>query len=199
MNISNNILEIYNDRQKYDEQINSLMLDFMTKANELVEKSNDMYQIEHSIRLNEISLKDYILRSDFCVLLKQNNVVDYTIEELEQYMNNYEYQNSEFDMYKYKLALSLYKELEKIKEIIDKKIDMEVSRIENIINSINGIKNINNKGEYQNLFNKVNIEIKQKYIDTNIIDDTTSNYINQIINDIFKYYIDGYKNILITS
>ena len=126
MNISNNILEIYNDKQKYDEQINSLMLDFMTKANELVEKSNDMYQIEHSIRLNEISLKDYILRSDFCVLLKQNNVVDYTIEELEQYMNNYEYQNSEFDMYKYKLALSLYKELEKIKEIIDKKIDMEV-------------------------------------------------------------------------
>ena len=199
MNISNNILEIYNDKQKYDEQINSLMLDFMTKANELVEKSNDMYQIEHSIRLNEISLKDYILRFDFCVLLKQNNVVDYTIEELEQYMNNYEYQNSEFDMYKYKLALSLYKELEKIKEIIDKKIDMEVSRIENIINSINGIKNINNKGEYQNLFNKVNIEIKQKYIDTNIIDDTTSNYINQIINDIFKYYIDGYKNILITS
>ena len=62
MNISNNILEIYNDKQKYDEQINSLMLDFMTKANELVEKSNDMYQIEHSIRLNEISLKDYILR-----------------------------------------------------------------------------------------------------------------------------------------
>lgn len=199
MNISNNILEIYNDKQKYDEQINSLMLDFMTKANELVEKSNDMYQIEHSIRLNEISLKDYILRSDFCVLLKQNNVVDYTIEELEQYMNNYEYQNPEFDMYKYKLALSLYKELEKIKEIIDKKIDMEVSRIENIINSINGIKNINNKGEYQNLFNKVNIEIKQKYINTNIIDDTTSNYINQIINDIFKYYIDGYKNILISS
>ena len=199
MNISNNILEIYNDKQKYDEQINSLMLDFMTKANELVEKSNDMYQIEHSIRLNEISLKDYILRSDYCVLLKQNNVVDYTIEELEQYMNNYEYQNSEFDMYKYKLALSLYKELEKIKQIIDKKIDMEVSRIENIINSINGIKNINNKGEYQNLFNKVNIEIKQKYIDTNIIDDTTSNYINQIINDIFNYYIDGYKNILITS
>ena len=199
MNISNNILEIYNDKQKYDEQINSLMLDFMTKANELVEKSNDMYQIEHSIRLNEISLKDYILRSDFCVLLKQNNVVDYTIEELEQYMNNYEYQNSEFDMYKYKLALSLYKELEKIKQIIDKKIDMKVSRIENIINSINGIKNINNKGEYQNLFNKVNIEIKQKYIDTNIIDDTASNYINQIINDIFNYYIDGYKNILITS
>lgn len=199
MNISNNILEIYNDKQKYDEQINSLMLDFMTKANELVEKSNDMYQIEHSIRLNEISLKDYILRSDYCVLLKQNNVVDYTIEELEQYMNNYEYQNSEFDMYKYKLALSLYKELEKIKQIIDKKIDMEVSRIENIINSINGIKNINNKGEYQNLFNKVNIEIKQKYIDTNIIDDTASNYINQIINDIFNYYIDGYKNILITS
>ena len=199
MNISNNILEIYNDKQKYDEQINSLMLDFMTKANELVEKSNDMYQIEHSIRLNEISLKDYILRSDFCVLLKQNNVVDYTIEELEQYMNNYEYQNSEFDMYKYKLALSLYKELEKIKQIIDKKIDMEVSRIENIINSINEIKNINNKGEYQNLFYKVNIEIKQKYIDTNIIDDTASNYINQIINDIFNYYIDGYKNILITS
>ena len=199
MNISNNILEIYNDKQKYDKIINSLIYDFIVKANELVEKSENMYQIEHSIKLNEISLKDYILRSDFCVLLKQNNVVDYTIEELEQYMNNYEYQNPEFDMYKYKLALSLYKELEKIKEIIDKKIDMEVSRIENIINSINGIKNINNKGEYQNLFNKVNIEIKQKYIDTNIIDDTTSNYINQIINDIFNYYIDGYKNILITS
>ena len=199
MNISNNILEIYNDKQKYDKIINSLIYDFIVKANELVEKSENKYQIEHSIKLNEISLKDYILNSKFCVLLENNNVAEYTIDALEKYMNNYEYQNPEFDMYKYKLALSLYKELEKIKEIIDKKIDMEVSRIENIINSINGIKNINNKGEYQNLFNKVNIEIKQKYIDTNIIDDTTSNYINQIINDIFNYYIDGYKNILITS
>ena len=46
------ILEIFTEKQNYDEKYNNLMLSFILKAHELVELSNDLYQLENTIRLN---------------------------------------------------------------------------------------------------------------------------------------------------
>ena len=40
-NIKDEILEIFTEKQNYDEKYNSLMFDFLTKAYELVELSED--------------------------------------------------------------------------------------------------------------------------------------------------------------
>lgn len=80
-NLSVKILESYMDIDKIHDEINNKIFQFITKASELVELSEDMYQIERTIKLNKISIKGYLLDSPCCNFLKENNINNYTIED----------------------------------------------------------------------------------------------------------------------
>ena len=56
-NISIKILESYMDIDKIQDSINNKLFSFITNASKLVDLSEDMYQIEKTIKLNEIYLK----------------------------------------------------------------------------------------------------------------------------------------------
>ena len=60
----------------------------LQKANELVELSDDDYQIEKTLKLNKISLKGFVLDSDLCNQLNENNMNDYSIDELKNILIN---------------------------------------------------------------------------------------------------------------
>ena len=154
INVANEILEIYIEKQSYDEKHINLMFDFTTHAADLVELSAGIYQIEHSIRLNQISLKDYILNSDICL----------------------------------KLAA--------LKNTEDDKINMEMIRMKNIIKDIVDIYQ-KEKREYQELYNTLLNQLKSNYLNTNRIDEKIYNYGVQILNDIFNYYLDGNKDLIL--
>lgn len=190
-NIKDEILEIFTEKQNYDEKYNSLMFDFITKAYELVELSEDLYQVEHTIKLNQISLRDYILNSEICNYLKDNNFNNYSIEDLKEYMQKHENQNTS-NIASYKLALELYEKLEEIKDIENSKIDYEVSRMSNLLDNINNIESID-KDKYQDLYNDLLQQVKVKYLDNNLIDNRLNNYVVQILSDIFNYYLYGDK------
>ena len=192
-NIKDEILEIFTEKQNYDEKYNSLMFDFLTKAYELVDLSQDLYQLEHTIKLNQISLKDYILNSEICSFLKNNNINNYSIEDLREFMKKYEIQNIS-DITSYKLALELYEKLDEIKSIENAKIDYEINRMSNILEDISNVENID-KDKYQDLYNRLLEQIKVNYLDNNLIDDKINNYVVQILNDIFNYYLYGNKEI----
>ena len=192
-NIKGEILEIFAEKQNYDEKYNSLMFDFITKAYELVELSEDLYQVEHTIKLNQISLKDYILNSKICNYLKDNNFNNYSIEDLKEYMQKYENQNPS-DMISYKLALELYEKLEEIKDIEKSKIDYEISRMGNLLDNVSKIESVT-KDKYQALYNDLLQQVKVKYLDNNLIDDKTNNYVMKILHDIFNYYLYGNKEV----
>lgn len=192
-NIGVEILEIFTEKQNYDEKYNNLMFSFVTKAYELVDLSEDLYQLEHTIKLNQISLKDYILNSEICSFLKNNNINNYSTEDLKEFMQKYENQNIS-DITSYKLALELYEKLDEIKNIENAKIDYEINRMSNILEDIINIENID-KNKYQDLYNRLLEQIKVKYLDNNLIDDKINNYVVQILNDIFNYYLYGNKEI----
>lgn len=192
-NIGIEILEIFTEKQNYDEKYNNLMFSFVTKAYELVDLSEDLYQLERTIKLNQISLKDYILNSEICSFLKNNNINNYSIEDLKEFMQKYENQNIS-DITSYKLALELYEKLDEIKNIENAKIDYEINRMSNILQDIRNVENID-KDKYQYLYNRLLEQIKVKYLDNNFIDDKINNYIVQILNDIFNYYLYGNKEI----
>ena len=65
-NLNVKILESYVEIDKIHDDINNKIFNFITKANELVELSEDDYQIEKTLMLNKISLKGYVLDSDLC-------------------------------------------------------------------------------------------------------------------------------------
>lgn len=192
-NIGVEILEIFTEKQNYDEKYNNLIVSFITKAYELVDLSEDLYQLEHTIKLNQISLKDYILNSEICNFLKNNNINNYSIKDLKYYMQKYEDQNIS-DLTSYKLALELYEKLDEIKNIENSKIDYEINRMCNILEEISDVKKID-KSKYQDLYNQLLDQIKVKYLDNNLIDDKIYNYVVQILNDIFNYYLYGNKEI----
>ena len=192
-NIKDEILEIFTEKQNYDEKYNSLMFDFLTKAYELVELSEDLYQVENTIKLNQISLKDYILNSEICNFLKKNNFNNYSIEDLKEYMQKCENQNIS-NIASYKLALELYEKLEEIKNIENLKIDYEISQMGNLLDNIHNVKNID-KDKYQELYKDLLQQVKVKYLDNNLIDNKLNEYLVQILNDIFNYYLYGNKKI----
>lgn len=191
MNINSEIIKIFNKREELENKYNLLMNEFKTKANYLVELSLDLYQIEHTIRLNQISLKDYILNSEICIFLKENNYSNYSIDELKKYFDKYEDNNNEIDSYR--LALSLYEKLDEIKELEDGIIKLELDGLNNIFKNIYSIKNIE-KDKYEELYNNLVIELKDLF-NNNLIDKEIYNNILIMFNDIFNYYLKGNKEI----
>lgn len=185
--------ETLKNRNNYENKYNEVLIDFISNANTLVEKSNDLYQIENSILLNKISLKDYILESELCKNLKSNNIKDYTKEDLKKYMKQYE-ENKIGDVSSYKLALELYEMMEQIEKYENDKIDYELSNIRPLIKGIYKIELID-KQYYEGLYNNILLNIKNDLLDKNIITDKSYNILMSLINEIFNYYLYGNKKI----
>ena len=140
-NLNVKILESYVEIDKIHDDINNKIFKFITQASELVELSDDDYQIERTIKLNKISLKGYILDSPCCTALEENNISNYSIEELKQYLMKYE-QTSNDDSSAYYLAISLYELLEIIEKLVDNKIELEMNKLSELVLSIREIENI---------------------------------------------------------
>ena len=186
--------ETLKKRNDYENKYNGVLIDFVSNANELVEKSNDLYQVENSILLNKISLKDYILESELCKNLKANNIKDYTKDELKQYMKQYE-DNRIGDVSSYKLALDLYEMMEQMEQYENDKIDYELSKIRPFVNGIYKIELID-KQYFEGLYNNIMMNIKQELIEKNILNDKAYNMLIFLINEIFNYYLYGNKKIV---
>ena len=186
-NIKNMVLEMITEKQNFDSKYSGMISTFLTNAYGLVELSEDLYQVEQTIKLNKISLKDYILNSDVCKTLKANNISNYSVEELKRYLNNFESQG--LDVYSYKVALQLYEQLEEIEKLEEDKINYEVTELSKILTSLKDIKKIK-CDEYQNLYNKL-IKQNEENLNHNNIDVETSCYITQLLNEIFNYYLYG--------
>ena len=191
-NLNVKILESYVEIDKIHDDINNKLFGFITKANELVELSEDDYQIEKSLLLNKISLKGYVLDSELCRQLHENNVTNYSIDELKQYLTQYE-KTYNTDYLKYLLALSLYEQIEQIEKLVESKVNLEIKELNNIIPEINTILNID-KSEYEKLYINSKNQL-DNYYKNEKLDDKSYNICIQILNDIFNFYISGYPTI----
>jgi sugar-specific transcriptional regulator TrmB len=187
------ISDVYKDIEKINASINDKMLQFITKAGELVELSEDMYQIEKTIKLNKISLKGYVLDSPCCLLLKENNISNYSIDELREYLNKYESSLNK-DCSSYYFALSLFELAEEIEKLVDNKIELEINKISELSNKINNIKDVTSN-EYQKIYSEIKNDLNNYYLNQKLIDDKSYGICIQMINDIFNFYMSGYPDI----
>lgn len=190
--INEKIIEIYQKKEKADEKITNLINDFLIKAHELVTLSNDFYQIEKTIRLNKISLKDYLLNSEICKYLEETNNVFYTLNDLKRYITTYEKVNN-MELTSYTMAINLYEELEKIEKLEDRKIEYE---LENLIPFIKDLENLKSlTSDYQTLYNSCLNNLKIAYLDKGLISQSNYQYLRYILADIFNYYKKGHLKI----
>lgn len=190
--INEKIIEIYQKKEKADEKITNLINDFLTKAHELVTLSNDFYQIEKTIRLNKISLKDYLLNSEICKYLEETNNVFYTLNDLKRYITTYEKVNN-MELTSYTMAINLYEELEKIEKLEDRKIEYELESLIPFIKDLENLKSLTS--DYQTLYNSCLNNLKIAYLDKGLISQSNYQYLRYILGDIFNYYEKGHLKI----
>lgn len=191
-NLNVKILESYIEIDEIHDDINNKIFTFITKANELVELSEDDYQIEKTLMLNKISLKGYVLDSEICMQLKENNITNYSIDELKNYLVQYE-KSYNTDYSQYLLALSLYELIENIERQVDYKIELEINELSSIIQNISNIKNTDS-ANYENLYYGFKNQLNN-YFKENQLNEKSYNVCIKILNDIFNFYTTGYPNI----
>lgn len=184
MDINNMI----NESKKYDEKYNYLLSTILSNADALVDISNGVYQIEHTIRANKISLKDYVLNSDICTILRDNNIHNYSINDLKNYISRYNSQST----VPYSFALNLYEEFEQLEKCEKDKIEYEVNSLKGLID-INDISKLS-KDELDSLYERVITKIKDYSLSNDLKESA-----NIMVNDIFNYYKNGNKEIHINS
>ena len=188
MDINETLINVINESKKYDEKYNSLLINILSNAETLVDISNGVYQIEHTIRANKISLKDYVLNSDICAILKDNNIHNYSINDLKNYISRYNSQST----VPYSLALNLYEEFEQLEKCEKDKVEYEVNSLKGLID-INDISKLS-KDELDSLYERVITKIKDYSLSNDLKESA-----NIMVNDIFNYYKNGNKEIHINS
>ena len=186
------VLESYVEIDKIHDDINNKMFNFITRATELVELSEDDYQIERTLKLNKISLKGFVLDSSCCINLNMNNITNYSIQELKNYLMKYENKFNE-DYSKYYLAISLYELVEEIENLVDSKINLEIESLSKIIPNINVIKDID-KAKYEEIYFNSKNQLNEHFKNLKL-DEKNYNICIGILNNIFNFYIGGYPSI----
>lgn len=193
-NYSITILETYIEIEKYNQIINQKIYNLISKAKELEEASDDDYELQKTLEDNKIFLRGYILESNVPTMLEEVNQTNYSMDQLRDFMKNYEKQNPNEYFYSYYLAFDLYNMIDEVKEIVNQKMDCEMDLFNELNISTDGLSDIS-KNEYESFYNEIKDKLSSELLNKNLIDDKIFNLCIQILNDIFNFYISGYPDI----
>lgn len=190
-----NVKEIILKVSAYNKQIEEQLEDFTTGCYTLKETSAGKYQVQKTTLLNKIYLQGYILDSKLCRQFKANNITNYSLTNLRDYITK-NYNNLDTDYTSYYQALSLYEKANNLEELIDDKIELEIDLLSNYEKDIEKLKYQELKKEQLVAFYK---EIKEKLVKkltNNIMAIQTKNSILIILNDVFEFFWSGYPTII---
>lgn len=190
-----NVKEIILKVSAYNKQIEEQLEDFTTGCYTLKETSAGKYQVQKTTLLNKIYLQGYILDSKLCKQFKANNITNYSLTNLRDYITK-NYNNLDTDYTSYYQALSLYEKANNLEELNDDKIELEIDLLSNYEKDIEKLKYQELKKEQLVAFYK---EIKEKLVKkltNNIMASQTKNSILIILNDVFEFFWSGYPTII---
>lgn len=181
-------LKLYkiNEDNKYFDLLNK----FLKTSDIMIEKSNGIYQLEETIRLNKISLKGYILESDFCKKLSDDGIENFTLDELKKYLLEYK---SDIDIENISIAINMYETITKLESIENNEVKVMLENLEKIYNDKLRY-NLINEEELDSKYNIIINDINNKY-DSKILDEISKNCLIEIVNKIFDYHKNGNRKI----
>lgn len=159
---------------------------FLQSGNELVELTDDLYQIEKTLELNRISIKGMILDSNLCKWLDQAGI-KYTLTDLRKYLNE-QYNNENIDVEVINKEINLYETIDNLIRFENNQIDQMASLIGNIINDNVLLKRIKNKNiiheNKSNVVNKISNLLKDEVLDL-----FTHKLLENMVSQIFNNYL----------
>jgi hypothetical protein len=182
------INNLYNIKRNHDLLYRKKLEEFYTHASEFSNFSNGKFMIEKTTSLNKLSLKGYILETEFCINLKINNIVKYTLNELKEMVSKYE-NTAQTNLEEIKAGIYLYELIEDMEFIERDKIHDEKEEISEVVPNILKVTKENCEAKY--------FEIK-KELDEKLTAEQV-NYAMPIVNEIFTFIMNGYTQIPIDN
>ncbi len=183
--------EILLKLENYDKNIQEKLQDFITGCFSLKESSNGQYQVQKTIELIIIYFQGYVLDSKICQNLKEDNVTDYSLTTLKNYLNK-NFNNLEVDCTPYYEALILYEKANVLEDMIDEKIELEIDFLSEYVEEIKILKyEVITKDKFFNFYKDIKEKLVKTLLSEQVSDITKNNYIN-ILNNIFDFFWSGY-------
>ena len=185
-----NINTLYNLYVENENNFTNILNIFYNNVYDLVNLSNGKYQIENTIKLNKVSIKGYILESDFVKHLNNINIKEFKLNELKKYLIQTQNENNEHLL----LAIKLYELLDQLEIIEKNEIDDLIDYIQ-IITGISIRNKLTNKDELAVIYNLLSNKIGE-YEKNKLIDENLKNRFLDCLNVLFNYYINGSRKIV---
>lgn len=183
--------EILLKLENYDKNIQEKLQDFITGCFSLKESSNGQYQVQKTIELNKIYFQGYVLDSKICKNLKEDNVTDYSLTTLKNYLNK-NFKNLEVDCTPYYEALILYEKANVLEDMIDEKIELEIDFLSEYVEEIKILKyEVITKNKFFDFYKDIKEKLVKTLLSEQVSDITKNNYIN-ILNNIFDFFWSVY-------
>ena len=176
---------------KYNKNIQDKLQDFVTGCYSLEESSNGKYQVQKTIELNKIYFQGYVLESPLCKKLRENNVDDYSLTDLKEYINK-NFNDLEIDCTPYYEALNLYEKANVLENLVDKKIELEIEILSDYVEEIKVLRYKEIDKDKLSTFYKRMKERLLRALDHQEIDNFSRVNTIKILNDIFEYFWSGY-------
>lgn len=183
INIINTAIQRINNYSLYSQSL----YQYLQNSGELVNLTEELYQIEDTLELNRISLKGMILESNLCKFL-DNSGISYTLPELRSYLYQ-QYSNDNLDIEVIDKEITLYETIEDLVNFENNQIDGLAHVISNILKEKSYL---NRKQDLKLLKeNKIKIEMKiDKMYETKVLDAVTKDLLLNMINQIFNNYMN---------
>ena len=183
--------EILLKLENYEKNIQEKLQDFITGCFSLKEISNGQYQVQKTIELNKIYFQSYVLDSKICQNFKEDNVTDYSLTTLKNYLNQ-NFNNLEIDCTPYYEALILYEKANALEDMVDEKIELEIDFLSEYIEEIKILKyEVIAKDKLFDFYKDIKEKLVKTLLSEQVSDVTKNNYIN-ILNNIFEFFWSGY-------
>lgn len=183
--------EILLKLENYDKNIQERLQDFITGCFSLKESSNGQYQVQKTIELNKIYFQGYVLDSKICQNLKKDNITDYSLTTLKNYLNQ-NFNNLEIDCTPYYEALILYEKANALEDMVDEKIELEIDFLSEYVEEIKILKyEVMAKDKLFNFYKDIKEKLVKTLLSEQVSDITKNNYIN-ILNNVFEFFWSGY-------
>lgn len=184
-NIRINIINTAVQRIEGYQLYSQTLYQYLNDSGELVQLTEELYQIEDTLELNRVSLKALILESSLCKMLDKNGI-EYSLHDLKNYLYQ-NMNNPEIDVEVIGKEINLYETIERLVDYENGQIDNMMKLISNIIGvnivpRFEDVSNItNNKNE---VINKIN-----NMFEINILDQFTHDLLVNMVNQVFDNYL----------
>ncbi len=174
---------LYNLNSK--DKLFELIKQILEYSKKLEKLSEYQYIMNEDLEKNRIQVKGYILESRFITYLKENGIENFSFDELEKYLKRY-IESSGDTIDDVSTAMLLYPLILKYRDMFLGNYDKVKHYLSNVFES----KLLENNGNLKEKYEKILEKIQIMNVN-NQIDNRTRECLEELINDLFTYYVDN--------